>query len=56
MNKFEQQIMKLVIAMLDSGYTYSDLQLTFNEMIGTIWMNWAAENISEENMNETELL
>jgi hypothetical protein len=44
MNKYEQQITKLVIAMLDNGYTYDDLQKTFQDMIGTIWINWCIEN------------
>jgi hypothetical protein len=48
MNKYEQQITKLVIAMLDSGYTYDELQKTFQDMIGTLWINWCTENIDCE--------
>jgi hypothetical protein len=51
-NKYEQQITKLVIAMLDSGYDYDQLQTTFNNLIGTIWINWCTENIDcEENQD-----
>lgn len=45
MNKYEQQITKLVIAMLDNNYTYDEIQKTFNDLIGTIWINWCTENI-----------
>lgn len=48
MNKYEQEITKLVIAMLDSNYSYDDIQRTFNDIVGTIWMNWATENVCEE--------
>jgi hypothetical protein len=50
-NKYEQQIIKLVIAMLDNGYTYDDLQKTFQDMIGTIWINWCIENTDCEEAN-----
>jgi hypothetical protein len=45
MNKYEQQITKLVIAMLDNNYTYDQVQSTFNNIIGTVWINWCTENI-----------
>jgi hypothetical protein len=48
MNKYEQQITKLVIAMLDNNYTYDEVQKIFNDLIGTIWISWCTENIDCE--------
>jgi hypothetical protein len=50
MNKYEQQITKLVIAMLDNNYTYDEIQKTFNDLIGTIWINWCIENTDCEDV------
>jgi hypothetical protein len=50
MNKYEEQITKLVIAMLDNNYTYDDVQRTFNDIIGTVWISWCTENIDCEDV------